>query len=82
MFLKHSFLQSQVLVSARAKGAGKLSVIIGTNKPFENYQQYFDKMVNIVMEDVNIAVPWEQNMNQKCYISKTNCWQQVLFVCL
>ena len=41
MFLKHSSLQSKVPISVRANGAAKLSVIIDTNKLFENYQQYF-----------------------------------------
>ena len=37
MLLKQSLLQSQEPISARAKGAGKLSAITGTNKQFENY---------------------------------------------
>lgn len=43
LLLKHSFLQPQELISTRPKGVSKLSVIIGTNKPFENSQPYFTR---------------------------------------
>ena len=43
LLLKHSFLQLQELISTRPKGVSKLSVIIGTNKPFENFQPYFTR---------------------------------------
>ena len=41
LLLKISFLYPQELISTRAKGGGTLSVVIGTNKPFENYKPYF-----------------------------------------
>ena len=43
LFLGHSFLQPQKLISARAKRAGKFLVIIGANKSFEFSQPYFIK---------------------------------------
>ena len=36
----------------------KSPVIISTNKTFKNSQSYLLEMINNVMQDMNVAVPW------------------------
>ena len=57
IYVTYSYLQPQDLISTRAKRAGKLLVIIGTKKAFENSNHISLEMVNIVMGDLNIVVP-------------------------
>lgn len=57
LLLRYSFLQPQDLISTRVKRAGKLLVIIGSKKQFENSNHISLEMVNIVMGDMNIVVP-------------------------
>ena len=55
--LKHSFLQSQELISTSAKRTLTLLAITGTNKRFKNSNHISLEIVNIVMRDMNVIGP-------------------------
>ena len=52
----YSFLQPQEPISTTAEEADKVSVIIGTNKSFENSQPYFTR--DGKMGDMYLVILW------------------------